>query len=60
MVFSAMIKKYMDAHNNTLKHLEKYVGTISEDTESKLDSKPELDPIWYEAKNLLTRGSSKG
>lgn len=50
----------MDAHNNTLKHLEKYVGTISEDTESKPDSKPELDPIWYEAKNLLTRGSSKG
>ena len=43
----------MDAHNNTLKHLEKYVGTISEDTESKPDSKPELDPIWHEAKNFL-------
>ena len=53
-------KKVMDAHNNIIKHLEKYVGTISEDTESKPDSKPELDPIWYEAKNLLTRGNSKG
>ncbi len=53
-------QKVLDAHDNTLKHLKKYVGTISEDTESKPDSKPELDPIWYEAKNLLTRGSSKG
>ena len=53
-------QKVLDAHDNTLTHLKKYVGTISEDTESKPDSKPELDPIWYEAKNLLTRGSSKG
>jgi hypothetical protein len=43
----------MDAHNNTLKHLETYVGTTSEDTESKPDSKPKLDPIWHEAKNFL-------
>jgi hypothetical protein len=50
----------MYAYDNILKQLEDYVGTIPKDTESKPDTKPELDPIWYEAKNLLTRGSIKG
>ena len=53
-------KTVMHAYNNTLKQLEDYVGIIPKDTESKPDTKPELDPIWYEAKNLLTRGSIKG
>ena len=53
-------KTVMYAYDNTLKQLEDYVGTIPKDTESKPDTKPELDPIWYEAKNLLTRGSIKG
>ena len=53
-------KTVMHAYNNTLKQLEDYVGTIPKDTKSKPNTKPELDPIWYEAKNLITRGSSKG
>ena len=53
-------KTVMYAYDNILKQLEDYVGTIPKDTESKPDTKPELDPIWYEAKNLLTRGNSKG
>ena len=53
-------KTVMHAYNNTLKQLEDYVGTIPKDTKSKPNTKPELDPIWYEAKNLITRGSIKG
>ena len=47
-------KKVMDAHDNTLKHLEKYVGTISEDNESKDNTKPSIDPIWNEARRIIT------
>ena len=47
-------KKVMDAHDNTLKHLEKYVGTISEDNESKDNTKPSVDPIWNEARRIIT------
>ena len=43
----------MDAHNNTLKHLEKYVGTISEDNESKDNTKSSVDPIWDEARRII-------
>ena len=34
--------------------IEDYVGIIPEDVKSKPITKPELDPIWYEAKDLIT------
>jgi hypothetical protein len=46
-------KKVMDAHNNTIKHLEKYVGTISEDNESEDNTKSSVDPIWDEARRII-------
>ena len=46
-------KKVMDAHNNIIKHLEKYVGTISEDNEGEDNSKPSVDPIWDEARRII-------
>ena len=34
--------------------IDDYVGIISEDIKSKPITEPELDPIWYEAKDLIT------
>jgi len=48
----------VDAYNNIIKHLETYVGTVPENTKSKPDTKPKLDPIWHEAKDLITGSSS--
>jgi len=47
-------KTVLDAYNNTLKHLETYVGIIPKNTEGEVDTKSELDPIWHEAKNFIT------
>jgi hypothetical protein len=34
--------------------IDDYVGIISEDIKSKPITEPKLDPIWYEAKDLIT------
>lgn len=47
-------KTVKDAYNNTLKHLETYVGTIPKNTKSKPYSKPKPNSIWNEAKDLVT------
>ena len=50
-------KTVQDAYNNTLKHLEAYVGIIPKNTEREANTKSKLDPIWHEAKDFITSGS---
>jgi len=46
-------KTVQDAYNNTLKHLETYVGIIPENTESQLNSKSSIDPVWNKARDFI-------
>ena len=50
-------KVVTNAYNNIIKQLEKDVGPISENAESKSNTEPVLDPIWNEAKDFITRSS---
>ena len=46
-------KTILIAYNNTLKKLEEYVGTISENDEGKNDTKPKSNPIWDETRGIV-------
>ena len=51
--FFSKDKTVLHAYNNTLKKLEEYVGTISENDERENDTKPVPDPIWDKARRFI-------